>query len=127
MNKNLKKLNSRAIWSGALGYHRARDDTNANARSVSINARKVRLAGGIDLVLAIKQAHWNPKGSQFIGVHEMLDGFRIEFNEFNDKVAERALQLGATAFGSTQAMAERTKLNPPTPPASMPSPTTLSR
>lgn len=92
--------------------HKTRNDTDSNAKKVSIDALNARLADGIDLALAIKQAHWNLKGPQFIGIHEMLDGFRTELDDLNDKVAERAVQLGATAFGSAQVVAERTKLPP---------------
>jgi len=90
--------------------HKTRNDTDSNAKQVSVQALNARLADGIDLALAVKQAHWNLKGPQFIGIHEMLDGFRTELDDLNDKVAERAVQLGATAFGSTQAVAETTKL-----------------
>lgn len=90
--------------------HKTRNDTDSNAKQVSVQALNARLADGIDLALAVKQAHWNLKGPQFIGIHEMLDGFRTELDDLNDKVAERAVQLGATAFGSTQAVAEKTKL-----------------
>ncbi|MCJ2126553.1 DNA starvation/stationary phase protection protein Dps [Methylobacterium sp. J-077] len=90
--------------------HKTRNDTDSNAKQVSIQALNARLADGIDLALAVKQAHWNLKGPQFIGIHEMLDGFRTELDDLNDKVAERAVQLGATALGSTQVVAEKTKL-----------------
>jgi starvation-inducible DNA-binding protein len=90
--------------------HQTRNDTDSNAKRVSIEALNGRLADGIDLALAIKQAHWNLKGPQFIGIHEMLDGFRTEIDGLNDKVAERAVQLGATALGSTQVVADKTKL-----------------
>ncbi|SFL31313.1 DNA starvation/stationary phase protection protein Dps [Methylobacterium pseudosasicola] len=92
--------------------HKTRNNTDSNAKQVSIGALNARLADGIDLALAVKQAHWNLKGPQFIGVHLMLDGFRTELDDLNDKVAERAVQLGATAFGSTQVVAEKTKLPP---------------
>ena len=90
--------------------HQTRNDTDSNAKQVSVQALNARLADGIDLALAVKQAHWNLKGPSFIGIHLMLDGFRAEIDDLNDKVAERAVQLGATAFGSTQAVAEQTKL-----------------
>lgn len=92
--------------------HKTRNATDSNAEKVSIETLNARLADGIDLALAVKQAHWNLKGPQFIGVHEMLDGFRDELDDLNDKVAERAVQLGATAFGTTQVVAETSKLAP---------------
>lgn len=90
--------------------HRTRNNTDSNAKKVSIEALNARLADGIDLALAIKQAHWNLKGPQFIGIHLMLDGFRAEISGFNDKVAERAVQLGGTALGTAQVVADKTKL-----------------
>src|SRR3954465_9486446 len=90
--------------------HATRNDLPSNVKTVSIELLNARVADCIDLALLTKQAHWNLKGPQFIGVHEMLDGFRTQLDELNDTVAERAVQLGATAFGSTQAVAERTKL-----------------
>ncbi len=74
-------------------------------RASSIETLNARLADGIDLALAVKQAHWNLKGPQFIGIHEMLDGFRTEIDDLNDKVAERAVQLGATALGTASVVA----------------------
>ncbi|GJE40111.1 DNA starvation/stationary phase protection protein Dps [Methylobacterium persicinum] len=90
--------------------HKTRNETDSNAKRVSIQALNARLADGIDLALAIKQAHWNLKGPQFIGVHLMLDGFRNEIDALNDKVAERAVQLGGTALGTAQVVAGETKL-----------------
>ncbi|WP_267358562.1 MULTISPECIES: DNA starvation/stationary phase protection protein Dps [unclassified Methylobacterium] len=96
--------------SGTPRTHQTRNDTNSNAKRVSIEALNARLADGIDLALAIKQAHWNLKGPQFIGIHLMLDGFRAEISDLNDKVAERAVQLGGTALGTAQVVAGSTKL-----------------
>ncbi len=92
--------------------HRTRNNLSSNAKSVSIDLLNARLADGIDLALATKQAHWNLKGPQFIGIHLMLDGFRTEQDEWNDTMAERAVQLGGTALGTTQTTASMTKLSP---------------
>lgn len=92
--------------------HQTRNDTKSNAKKVSIDTLQARLADGIDLSLAIKQAHWNLKGPQFIGIHLMLDGFRDEMDDYNDKVAERITQLGGTARGTVQAVDRETGLAP---------------
>ena len=90
--------------------HRTRNDTKGNAKQVALQTLQARLADGIDLALVIKQAHWNLKGPEFIGVHLMLDGFRDQMDDYNDKVAERITQLGGTARGTTQSVTEETKL-----------------
>ena len=92
--------------------HRTRNNLPSNAKSVSIDLLNARLADGIDLALATKQAHWNLKGPQFIGIHLMLDGFRTDQDEWNDTMAERAVQLGGTALGTTQTVGSMTKLAP---------------
>ena len=97
---------------GTPRNHQTRNDTKSNAKNVSIDALNARLADEIDLALAIKQAHWNLKGPQFIGIHLMLDDFRKAVDGYNDKVAERAVQLGATALGTTAIVAATTKLTP---------------
>ncbi len=90
--------------------HKTLNHTPSNAKAVSIETLNARLADGIDLALATKQAHWNLKGPQFIGIHEMLDGFRTAQDEWNDTMAERVVQLGGTALGTTQTVASSSKL-----------------
>ncbi len=92
--------------------HKTRNTLSSNAKTVSIDLLNARLADGIDLALATKQAHWNLKGPQFIGIHLMLDGFRTEQDEWNDTMAERAVQLGGTALGTTQTVGRMTHLAP---------------
>jgi starvation-inducible DNA-binding protein len=96
----------------ALQLHKTRNHLPSNTKSVAIELLNARLADGIDLALITKQAHWNLKGPQFIAVHEMLDGFREQQDEWNDTMAERAVQLGGTALGTTQTTASSTKLAP---------------
>jgi starvation-inducible DNA-binding protein len=92
--------------------YKSRNDLNSNAKSVSIGILNARLADAIDLALLTKQAHWNIKGPQFIALHEMIDGFRTELDDHVDTMAERAVQLGGTALGTTQAVAGSTTLAP---------------
>ena len=89
-----------------------RNDLKSNAKKVSIELLNARLADAIDLALITKQAHWNIKGPQFIAIHEMLDTFRSELDVHVDTVAERAVQLGGTAFGTSQDVAKKSTLKP---------------
>lgn len=89
-----------------------RNDLKSNTRKVSIELLNARLVDAIDLALITKQAHWNIKGPQFIAIHEMLDGFRKELDVHVDTIAERAVQLGGTAFGTSQDVAKGSTLKP---------------
>jgi starvation-inducible DNA-binding protein len=89
-----------------------RNDLESNARKASIALLNARLADAIDLALLTKQAHWNVKGPQFIAIHEMLDEFRTEIDGHVDTIAERAVQLGGMAEGTSQVVAKATPLKP---------------
>ena len=56
-----------------------------------VNARLVQ---GIDLRLAVKQAHWNLRGRGYIGVHELLDEVSARIGEGTDMMAERVALMG---------------------------------
>ncbi len=94
------------------GVHLHRTRNSQNAKGVAVALLQARVADAIDMALITKQAHWNLKGPQFIGVHLMLDTFRKEQDEFVDTMAERITQLGGTALGTTQEVAKMTKLPP---------------
>ena len=91
--------------------YKTHNDLKSNTKSVMIEQLNAHLAAGIDLALLTKQAHWNLKGPTFIAVHEMLDTFRTELDIHVDTVAERIVQLGGIALGTTQSVASAT---PPT-------------
>ena len=94
------------------GVRLHRTKNNQNGRGVSVALLEARICDGIDMALITKQAHWNLKGPQFIGIHLMLDTFRAEQDEFVDTMAERITQLGGTALGTVQEVAKKSALEP---------------
>lgn len=76
-----------------------------NARKTSISELNGRLADSIALVLAVKQAHWNVKGRNFIAVHELFDTIHDNLRGHIDVMAERVQQLDGVAIGTVQKVA----------------------
>lgn len=95
-----------------MTHYRSTNDLPSNIKGASITILNAQLADAIDLTLLTKQAHWNIKGPNFIALHEMIDGFRTELDAHVDTMAERVVQLGGTARGTTQAVAAATTLAP---------------
>jgi starvation-inducible DNA-binding protein len=92
--------------------HKTLNSVPKKAKPAVIDLANARLADGIDLALAIKQAHWNIKGPTFIGLHLLLDDFRKDIDEHVDTIAERAVQLGGTALGTIQTVHKGSSLKP---------------
>lgn len=80
-------------------------------RRVELNAlMNQRLADAVDLQLQMKQAHWNVKGPNFIGLHELFDKVYEGIGEYVDLIAERIVQLGGIAEGAARVAAKRSRL-----------------
>ncbi len=92
--------------------HPTHNDLKSNAKKVSTEILNARLADAIDLALITKQAHWNIKGPQFIAIHEMLDMFRTDIDVHVDTIAERVVQIGGTALGTSQTVVKASPLKP---------------
>jgi starvation-inducible DNA-binding protein len=59
-----------------------------------------RLSAMIDMQLTLKHIHWNVVGSNFIGVHEMLDPQHAAVSTMVDDIAERIASLGDEPMGT---------------------------
>jgi starvation-inducible DNA-binding protein len=69
-----------------------------------------RLVDGLDLHSQIKVAHWNIKGPQFAALHPLFETFAVGLAEHNDSIAERAVTLGAKAYGTARHVAKTSRL-----------------
>ena len=81
-----------------------------NARKTSIAELNARLSDGLALGMAIKQAHWNVKGMNFIAVHELFDDVYARLQAHIDVMAERIQVLDGVAVGTAEKVAAETTL-----------------
>ncbi|MEZ5996326.1 MAG: DNA starvation/stationary phase protection protein Dps [Hyphomonadaceae bacterium] len=89
---------------------KTRIDLEDNTRKAMVALLNARLIDAIDLRLAVKQAHWNVKGANFIALHELFDQIQARVDAFVDEIAERSVMLGGVVAGTTQAVAASTSL-----------------
>jgi starvation-inducible DNA-binding protein len=80
------------------------------ARARIADALNAVLADGLDLHAALKVAHWNLKGPQFPALHPLFEEIAVALAGHNDAVAERAVTLGARAFGTVRHVARASRL-----------------
>jgi starvation-inducible DNA-binding protein len=91
---------------------KTRNDVKDNAKKVSIGILQGVLHDGVDLYNSTRQAHWNVKGPHFYSLHTLLEGFYEDLQTSTDDLAERIVQLGGIAQGTTQEIAGGTRLPP---------------
>ncbi len=87
-----------------------KNDLAQKTRTAMIKLCNNRLADSIVLQTQVKQAHWNVKGPNFIGLHELFDDISGAVLDYIDLIAERAVQLGGIAEGTAKVAVEKTKL-----------------
>ncbi|MBL8823198.1 MAG: DNA starvation/stationary phase protection protein Dps [Planctomycetia bacterium] len=90
--------------------HKTKNDLPEKTRQASIELLNARLADAIDLQSQTKQAHWNVKGPNFIGLHELFDKVNEAVEDYVDDLAERAVQLGGVAEGTVRIASKRSSL-----------------
>jgi starvation-inducible DNA-binding protein len=71
-----------------------------------------RLADAIALQTQVKQAYWNVKGPNFVGLRSLFDEISDALLRYIDLIAERVVQLGAIAEGTAKVAVQRSKLKP---------------
>jgi len=90
--------------------HKTKNDLPEPTRKLIADLLNARLADSVDLMMQAKQAHWNVKGANFIALHELFDKIVDDAEEYMDLIAERAVQLGATAEGTITVAVRRSHL-----------------
>jgi starvation-inducible DNA-binding protein len=86
------------------------NDLPENVRIKTIALLNQQLADALDLKLQSKQAHWNVQGPHFISLHQLFDEVAEVTEVFADVMAERAVQLGGVAEGTSQVVARNSRL-----------------
>ena len=111
---SLKELKANAASTGKeedLKMYKTGNDISQSQR-LEINAiLNQRLASAVDLQMQMKQAHWNVKGPNFIGLHELFDKIAEAAEGYVDLIAERIVQLGGIAEGTVRVSAARSQLD----------------
>lgn len=105
------KNGSRTKAADADTLYETENDLPKAARTQLIELLNQRLADALDLKTQLKQAHWNVKGPNFIGLHELFDKIAGEVEDYTDLIAERAAQLGGIALGTARVVAGRSRLD----------------
>lgn len=85
-------------------------DIAEDVREISIEHLQQSVSDLLDLYSHFKQAHWNIKGPNFIGLHELFDTIAAEIIDHIDTVAERIAQLGGQVRGTVKSSGSDSQL-----------------
>jgi starvation-inducible DNA-binding protein len=86
------------------------NDLPVKVRHQVVELLNHRLADVLDLGSQAKQAHWNIKGPQFSPLHILFDAIHGSTEEYADLLAERVVQVGGVAAGTSRMVAKVTEL-----------------
>ena len=96
-------MDERSLW-------KTQNDLRDKVRGGAVELLNQHLSDAVDLALQAKQAHWNVKGPSFIALHELFDEVVEKLFEHADDLAERAVALGGTAYGTARITAKTSRL-----------------
>lgn len=99
--------------------NKTRNTLSPRVRTEAIATLNDTVADLFDLFARIKQAHWNVRGTAFIGLHKLLDEFADTIMEHIDTAAERATALGGIVEGSLRESAKHSRLKKTEEPPSI--------
>ena len=99
------------IKSTAPSLNPTLNDLPEKTRKKVVKLLNQLLADGVDLHTQVKQAHWNVKGTNFIGLHKLFDKVAAAVEDYSDQIAERAVELGGIARGTARVVARESQLS----------------
>ena len=99
--------------------NKTRNTLAPHVRKETIAVLNDTVADMFDLFARIKQAHWNVRGTTFIGLHKLLDEFSAAIMTHIDIAAERATALGGIVEGSLRESVKHSHLKKKEEPASI--------
>lgn len=89
----------------------SRIDLPDDTRRAVVDLLNRQLANLTDLYTQTKHAHWNVKGPNFYGLHQMFDALAAGLEPLVDDTAERVTALGGAAQGTARRAADNSRLD----------------
>jgi starvation-inducible DNA-binding protein len=99
--------------------NQTRNTLPPHIRKEAITVLNHAVADLFDLFARIKQAHWNVRGTTFIGLHKLLDEFASRTLTHIDLAADRATALGGIVEGTLRESAKHSGLKKKEEPKSI--------
>ncbi len=91
-------------------FYKTRVGLPLSDRMELIDLLNLRLVSSIDLMIQLKQAHWNSMGPPFVAMLGLFDQIHEAAANHLDQLAEHIVQLGGLAEGTLRLAASHTRL-----------------